>query len=36
MLSKNKKVTNRNTITTKKINKQATSIKYELNSLNKL
>ena len=36
MLSKNKKVTNRSIITTKKINKQATSIKYELNSLNKL
>ena len=36
MLSKNKKVTNRNIINTKKINKQAISIKYELNSLNKL
>ena len=35
MLSKNKKVTNRSIITTKKVNKQATSIKYELNSLNK-
>ena len=36
MLSKNKKVTNRSIIDTKIINKQATSIKYELNSLNKL
>ena len=36
ILSKDKKVTNRNIINTKKINKQAISIKYELNSLNKL
>ena len=36
MLSKNKKITNRSIITTKKINKQAASFKYELNSLNKL
>ena len=36
MLSKNKKVTDRSIITNKKINKQAISIKYELNSLNKL
>ena len=36
MLLKNKKVTNRRTINTKKINMQAISIKYELISLNKL
>ena len=36
MLSKNNKVTNRNIINTKKINKQAISMKHELNSLNKL
>ena len=36
MLSKIKKVTNKNNITTKKTNKLATSIKYDLNSLNKL
>ena len=36
MLLKNKKVTNRRTINIKKINMQAISIKYELNSLNKL
>ena len=36
MLLKNKKVTNRNITNTKKINMQAISIKYELNSLNKL
>ena len=33
MLSENKRVTNRNIIATKKINKQTISIKYELNSL---
>ena len=36
MLLKNKKVTNRRTINTKKINMLAISIKYELISLNKL
>ena len=36
MLSKNKKITDRSIINTKIINKHATSIKYELNSLNKL
>ena len=36
MLLKNKKVTNRRTINTKKINMQAKRIKYELSSLNKL